>query len=72
MCTIGVLRLDDDDYLLFKNKDFVREHFDDVITVEKEVFGASGVTTWAGTDPDAERSGLHMLHAVRDNPEAVG
>lgn len=51
MCTIGVLRLGDDDYLLFKNKDFVRSHFDDRLVVEPEVFGAMGVTTWAGTDP---------------------
>lgn len=54
MCTIGVLRLSDDDYLLFKNKDFVRSHFDDRITVEPEVFGANGVTTWAGTHPDSD------------------
>jgi len=51
MCTTGVLRLGDDDYLIFKNKDFGRAHFDDRIIVERDVFGVSGVTTWAGTDP---------------------
>lgn len=54
MCTIGVLRLGDDDYLLFKNKDFVRSHFDDRLVLEPEVFGAMGVTTWAATDPDSD------------------
>jgi hypothetical protein len=54
MCTIGVLRLGDDDYLLFKNKDFVRQHFDDRIVIEDNLFGAKGVTTWAGTDPDQD------------------
>lgn len=54
MCTTGVLRLGDDDYLLFKNKDFVRHHFDDRLVIEDEVFGAEGVTTWAGTDPGAD------------------
>lgn len=52
MCTIGVLRLGEDDYLLFKNKDFVRDQFDDRITVESALFGAQGVVTWAGTDPE--------------------
>lgn len=54
MCTIGVLRLAEDDYVLFKNKDFVRDEFDDRLVVEPEVFGISGVTTWAGSDPDAD------------------
>lgn len=54
MCTTGVLRLGEDDYLLFKNKDFVRDSFDDRVVVDESVFGAQGVTTWAGTDPDAD------------------
>ena len=54
MCTTGVLRLDENDYLLFKNKDFVRGHFDDRIVIDEDVFGAQGVTTWAGTDPRAD------------------
>ncbi len=54
MCTTGVLRLGDGDYLLFKNKDFGRVHFDDRLVTEPGVFGVRGVSTWAGTDPDAD------------------
>lgn len=53
MCTIGVLRLDDE-YILFKNKDFVRPHFDDRLVVEHEVFGAMGTTSWADTDNNSD------------------
>ena len=61
MCTTGVMRLDGDDYLLFKNKDFGRIHFDDRIVVEPEVFGVEGITTWAGSDPDLDQfSGLSI------------
>ena len=55
MCTTGVLRIGTDDYLLFKNKDFGRTHFDDRLVTEPSVFGVQGVTTWAGTDPDADQ-----------------
>ena len=55
MCTTGVLRIGDDDYLLFKNKDFGRPHFDDRLVTEPSVFGVQGVTTWAGTDPDLDQ-----------------
>ncbi len=54
MCTTGVLRIGDGDYLLFKNKDFGRSHFDDRLVTEPDVFGVSGVSTWAGTDPDLD------------------
>ncbi|MCY3539348.1 MAG: hypothetical protein F4Y75_06100 [Acidimicrobiia bacterium] len=54
MCTTGFLRLGTDDYLLFKNKDFGRRHFDDRIVLEPDVFGVEGIVTWAGTDPDAD------------------
>ena len=55
MCTIGALRLGEDDFVLFKNKDFGRPHFDDRIVVERDVFGVEGITTWAGSDPDRDR-----------------
>lgn len=55
MCTTGVLRLGNDDYVLFKNKDFGRVHFDDRIVAERSVFGVEGITTWAGSDPDLDR-----------------
>jgi hypothetical protein len=55
LCTTGFLRLGPDDYLLFKNKDFGRESFDDRLVLEPDVFGVEGITTWAGTDPDLDR-----------------
>jgi len=55
MCTTGVTRISDDEYVLFKNKDFGRDHFDDRIVVEPEVFGVEGITTWAGADPDLDQ-----------------
>ena len=54
MCTTGVLRIGKGDYLLFKNKDFGRTHFDDRLVTEPDVFGVRGVSTWAGTDPDLD------------------
>ena len=54
MCTTGVLRFGVDDYVLFKNKDFGRTHFDDRLVTEPAVFGVRGVSTWAGTDPDLD------------------
>jgi hypothetical protein len=54
MCTTGVLRLGPGDYLLFKNKDFGRSHFEDRLVVERDVFGVEGITTWAGDDPDVD------------------
>ena len=55
MCTTGVLRLGPEEFILFKNKDFGRPHFDDRIVLEPEVFGVEGITTWAGTDPELDR-----------------
>ncbi|MCE2527787.1 MAG: hypothetical protein J4G00_09685 [Actinomycetia bacterium] len=54
MCTTGALRTDTG-YLLFKNKDFGRVSFEDLLVVEQDVFGIAGVETWAGTDPDLDR-----------------
>jgi hypothetical protein len=61
MCTTGVLRLGPGDYLLFKNKDFGRTHFDDRLVADRNVFGVEGITTWAGDDPDSDEfSGLSI------------
>jgi hypothetical protein len=54
MCTTGALRTGAG-YLLFKNKDFGRPSFEDLLVVEKDVFGIAGVETWAGADPDLDR-----------------
>jgi hypothetical protein len=54
MCTIGVKRLGDDDYILFKNKDFGRAASNDRISLGPDVFGVVGVSTWDGSDPDLD------------------
>jgi hypothetical protein len=64
MCTTGVLRLGPADYLLFKNKDFGRSHFDDRLVVERDVFGIQGITTWAGDDPETDQFSGFSIDAV--------
>lgn len=64
MCTTGALRIDTG-YLLFKNKDFGRANFEDLLVVEEDVFGIAGVETWAGTDPDLDRFSGFSLGANR-------
>lgn len=66
MCTTGMLRLGDDDYILFKNKDFGRAHFDDRLVVESEVFGVEGITTWAGSAPELDRFSGFSIGANQD------
>jgi hypothetical protein len=65
MCTTGVLRLGPADYLLFKNKDFGRRHFDDRLVVERDVFGVEGITTWASEDPEADEFSGFSIGANR-------
>ncbi len=65
MCTTGVLRLGPGDYLLFKNKDFGRSHFDDRLVVDRDVFGVEGITTWAGDDPDVDEFSGFSIGANR-------
>lgn len=55
MCTTGVLRIGEGDYLLFKNKDFRRSRFEDRLVLESNVFGVEGAATWAGSNPDLDR-----------------
>ena len=64
MCTTGALRTETG-YLLFKNKDFGRAGFDDLLVIEEDVFGIAGVETWAGTDPDLDRFSGFSLGANR-------
>ena len=65
MCTTGAFRLGPEDYLLFKNKDFGRSSFEDRLVVEPDVFGVSGVTTWAGQDPDRDELSGFSIGANR-------
>jgi len=78
MCTIGTLRLGSE-YLLFKNKDFGRENFEDQIVLSKDLIGIKGVSTWANHDASgdqfsgfsigANRYGLFCCDAnVREEP----
>ena len=55
MCTTGMIRLSTGGYALFKNKDFGRSHFDDRVVLERDVFGVSGTTSWAGEDPSLDQ-----------------
>ncbi|MBL09063.1 MAG: hypothetical protein CL402_00860 [Acidiferrobacteraceae bacterium] len=54
MCTIGAVRLGAE-YLLFKNKDFGRDSFNDEIVISKSVMGVKGVSTWASPDSSADQ-----------------
>jgi len=65
MCTTGVLRLGPGDYLLFKNKDFGRSHFDDRLVLDRDVFGVEGITTWAGDDPEVDEFSGFSIGANR-------
>jgi hypothetical protein len=55
MCTTGakVLR-SGREFILFKNRDFTRAHFDDAISLSKHAFGVRGLETWDG-DGAADR-----------------
>jgi hypothetical protein len=62
MCTIGSRVLEPRrEFLLFKNRDFTRLHFDDRLRLTNNVFGALGLETWDGIDPESDRfSGLSI------------
>jgi hypothetical protein len=56
MCTIGVKILEPGrEFLLFKNRDFTRRHFDDRLWLSDIVFGALGLETWDGIDLASDR-----------------
>jgi len=56
MCTTGakVLR-PGKEFLLFKNRDFRRAHFDDKLSLTDHAFGVLGLETWDGDNPDQDR-----------------
>ena len=51
--------------LLFKNKDFGRHHFNDRLTLSRDVFGVTGISTWAGSDPSTDRFSGFSIRANR-------
>ena len=55
-CTTGakVLR-PDREFILFKNRDFTRESLEDRVSLTDTAFGALGLETWDGNDPDRDR-----------------
>jgi hypothetical protein len=56
MCTTGAKILNyGHEFLLFKNRDFTRAHFEDHVRYDARVFGALGLETWDGDDPTADR-----------------
>ena len=50
MCTIGALRINNNEYLLFKNKDFAMSDFSDHLALNADVFGPLGLETFAEED----------------------
>ncbi|MCZ4282171.1 hypothetical protein O4H49_15385 [Kiloniella laminariae] len=61
MCTIGAVRFSTTEYLLFKNKDFSRSHYDDKILHTQHLWGAAGLETFS-EDPGVKdvHSGLSI------------
>lgn len=56
MCTTAakVLR-PGQEFVLFKNRDFKRAHFDDRLSLTETAFGVMGLETWDGDDPASDR-----------------
>lgn len=59
MCTTGAIILSDDEYLLFKNKDFARPKYNDRIVSNRDFFGPRGLETFNDASGKADvHSGL--------------
>jgi hypothetical protein len=55
-CTSGAkVLVPGHEYILFKNRDFKRAHFDDRVTLTGSFFGVLGLETWDGNDPQQDR-----------------
>jgi len=56
MCTTGakILR-PGKEFILFKNRDFRRIHFDDRLSLTDQTFSVLGLETWDGDNPDNDR-----------------
>jgi hypothetical protein len=56
MCTTGAKVLaPGKEFVLFKNRDFKRGHFDDRVSITERAFGVLGLETWDGLDPAQDR-----------------
>jgi hypothetical protein len=56
MCTTGAKIIQPGhEFVLFKNRDFTRQHFDDQVTLTDQAFGVRGLETWDGADSQADR-----------------
>lgn len=79
MCTTGVKVLRPGrEFVLFKNRDFKRAHYDDKLSVTETAFGVLGLETWDGDDPANDRfSGFSVgfngaLACCDSNVQTVG
>jgi hypothetical protein len=61
-CTIGAKIFKQNEFfVVFKNKDFKREVFDDDLRIEQNLIGIRGVESWNAQDPERDRfSGLSI------------
>ena len=56
MCTTGAKILRPGrEFVLFKNRDFRRAHFEDRLNLTDHAFGVLGLETWDGDDPNTDR-----------------
>lgn len=56
MCTTGAKILRPGrEFVLFKNRDFTRTHFDDRLNISDHAFGVLGLETWDGDDRNLDR-----------------
>jgi hypothetical protein len=61
VCTTGAKILRPGrEFILFKNRDFTREHFDDAISLSARAFGIRGLETWDGDGTQDRFSGFSI------------
>jgi hypothetical protein len=61
MCTTGAKVLHPGrEFILFKNRDFTRTHFDDAISLNDGAFGVRGLETWDGDGTSDRFSGFSI------------
>ena len=60
MCTIGAVKLSEDEIVLFKNKDFADPTFSDEVVLSEHHFGAKGLETFDAAGAESVFSGLSV------------